>query len=108
MSSVSIRSAKELYGGATEGETIKNMVEAVGCYRVYKYANDYGDKVAYTDYTLVRSNDDEKSLLTSVAVHNIRLVYDNGRIVHRVVLKGQVQTQFRRLFRVVQKLASRQ
>ena len=41
--------AKSL-GGVTEAETAKNMAEAGGYWKVYKYANDYGDRQTHTDY----------------------------------------------------------
>jgi hypothetical protein len=82
MSSVSIKSAKERYGGTTDAETISNMARAHNCYRVYKYANDYGDKVTHTDYKLVASDADEAALRSSNLVHNVALVYDRGKVVN--------------------------
>lgn len=81
MSSVSMKSAKERHGGTTEAETISSMARAHNCYRVYKYANDYGDKVTHTDYKLVASEADEVALRSSNLVHNVVLVYDRGKVL---------------------------
>lgn len=81
MSSVPIRSARESYGGTTEHETLVSMARSTGCFRIYRYANDYGDRTTHTDYKLVASESDEKALFLSRLVHNAVLVYDRGRIV---------------------------
>ena len=54
------------------------MAKACGCQRIYKYANDYGDKKTLTDYFRVEKPGDDQSLRRSPYVHNIVLVYDNG------------------------------
>lgn len=82
MSSVSIKSAKDRYGGTTEAETIANLARAHQAYRVYKYANDYGDRVTHTDYKLVASDADEAALRSSNLVHNVVLVYDRGKALN--------------------------
>lgn len=76
MSSISIENAKELYGGANELETARNMADSVGCQKVYKYANDWGDHQAHTDYKQIRSNEEEVRFLQSPQVHNPILIYD--------------------------------
>jgi hypothetical protein len=76
MASISIESAKELYGGATELETAKNMAEAGGFRKIYKYANDYGDHKTHTDYKQIRGGSDESEFRHSRNVHNVVLVYD--------------------------------
>jgi hypothetical protein len=82
MSSISISRAKEVYGGSTERETITNMARKTGCYRIYKYANEFGNKVTHTDYKRISSESDEKALLSSDWVHNVVLVYDRGNVLN--------------------------
>ncbi len=48
--SISIKNAQKLYGGATEEETIRKLAESDGYRRIYKYADNFGDKVTHTDY----------------------------------------------------------
>lgn len=83
MSSISISSAKAVYGGETEEETLRNIARS-GARRIYKYANDFGDKVTHTDYKQISSPGDaqETALLSSPHVHNVVLVYDNGEVVN--------------------------
>lgn len=86
MASISIKSAKELYGGATELETAKNMAEAGRFSKIYKYANDYGNRKTHTDYKQIRGDSDEQEFLHSRNVHNIVLVYDaeqTGEVKHQ-------------------------
>ena len=78
MASISIKGAKEHYGGATELETAKNMAEAGGFAKIYKYANAYGDRETHTDYKQIRGGSDEDEFLHSRNVHNIVLVYSSG------------------------------
>jgi hypothetical protein len=87
MSSVDIRTAQSLYKGATEAEMLLNMAQAYGCRRIYKYANDFGDKVTHTDYKIVMSPGDaqEQALFNSPYVHNLVLVYRDGKIVNEKV-----------------------
>ncbi len=77
-----MKSAKNNYGGTSETETIANMARANHAYRVYKYANDYGDQVTHTDYALVTSGADEVALRSSPLVHNVLLVYDKGTVMN--------------------------
>jgi len=79
MSSISIKTAQELYGGSTELETAKNMAKAGGYRRIYKYANDYGDHKTHTDYKQLRGGSDEEEFLSGRKVHNIVLVYDKDK-----------------------------
>ena len=80
--SISIAAAKRSYGGATEEETLDNMAKATGCRRIYKYANDFGDKKTHTDYKRISRPGDpqETALFNSPFVHNVVLVYDDGKI----------------------------
>jgi hypothetical protein len=79
MASISIKGAKELYGGATELETAKNMAEAGRFWKIYKYANDYGDRTTHTDYKQIRGGSDEEEFLQSRNVHNVVLIYDKNK-----------------------------
>lgn len=82
--SISIGSAKKQYGGATEEETIRKIAQAGGYRRIYKYANDFGDKVTHTDYKRISHPGDpqEKALFSSPYVHNVVLVYDDGKVMN--------------------------
>ena len=82
--SISIKTAKHMYGGATEEETIRNMVKEGGYRRIYKYANESGDKVTHTDYKRIayRGDPQEGALFTSPLVHNVVLVYDDGKMMN--------------------------
>ena len=81
MSSISISSAKSVYGGATEEETLRNMAKD-GYRRIYKYANDFADKRTHTDYKRISSpgHPQESALFDSPHVHNVVLVYDDGKV----------------------------
>ena len=83
MSSISISSAKAVYGGETEEETIRNIAKS-GARRIYKYANDYGDKITHTDYKQIAApgGAQEAEMLNSCYVHNVVLVYDDGEIMN--------------------------
>lgn len=76
MSSISIKGAQELYGGPTELETAKKMAEAGGYWRIYKYANDYGDHHTHTDYKQISGESTEAEFLRNRMVHNAVLVYE--------------------------------
>lgn len=76
MSSVSLTSAKAVYGGNDEAETLRNIAAAYPSCRIYKYANDFGDKRTHTDYSIVRTDAEEDALLNSPHTHNRVLVYD--------------------------------
>ena len=84
MSSIDIRTVNMMYGGSTEEETIMNMAKGLGCYRIYKYANDYGDKKTHTDYKYIMSETDpqEAALFRSPLVHNVVLVFENGKVIN--------------------------
>lgn len=81
--SIKIETAKMVYGGATEKETLENMAKEVGCRRIYKYANDFGDKKTHTDYKRIPypGHPQETALLNSDGVHNVVLVYDDGKVI---------------------------
>lgn len=83
MSSFSLESAKRTYGGNTEAETLTNMARASGCRRIYKYANDFGDKKTHTDYKQIpyAGAPQETELLNSPHVHNVVLAYDDGKVL---------------------------
>jgi hypothetical protein len=87
VSSIDIRTARATYGAEPEAETLKNMAAAHGCRLIYKYANDYGDKVTHTDYKVVMAPGDaqDRGFLNSPLVHNAVLVYVDGRIVSETV-----------------------
>jgi hypothetical protein len=82
--SISISQAKEMYGGTTEAQTLRNMAEQGGYCRIYKYANDYGDRKTHTDYKRVKSPNgaEEADFFNSPYVHNHVLVYDNGKVLN--------------------------
>ena len=79
MASISIKTAKELYGGTTESETAKKMAQAGGFQKIYKYANDYGDHKTHTDYKQIHGGTDEEAFLRSRNIHNVVLVYDASK-----------------------------
>lgn len=87
MSSVDIKTAQAQFNGATEAEMLAAMAQAYGCRLIYKYANDYGDRLTHTDYKVIMSPGDaqEQAMLTSPYVHNLVLVYRDGRIVNEKV-----------------------
>jgi hypothetical protein len=87
MSSIDIKTAKSLYKGETEADMLLNMAKAESCRLIYKYANDYGDKVTYTDYKIIMVPGDpqEQALLNSPLVHNLTLVYRDGIVVNEKV-----------------------
>jgi hypothetical protein len=87
MSSIDIKTAKLLYKGETEDDMLANMAKAHGCRLIYKYANDYGDKVTHTDYKIIMAPGDvqEQALLNTPLVHNVILVYRDGTIVNERV-----------------------
>jgi hypothetical protein len=87
MSSIDMKTAKLLYRGDTEAEMLYNMAKAHGCRLIYKYANDYGDRVTHTDYKVIMAPGDaqEQALLNTPLVHNVILVYRDGTIVNERV-----------------------
>jgi hypothetical protein len=87
MSSIDIKTAEKLYRGETEADMLSNMAKAYSCRLIYKYANDYGDKVTHTDYKVIMAPGDaqEQALLNSPLVHNVILVYRDGTIVNERV-----------------------
>ena len=95
MSSINISSAREIYGGKTEIETLVNMAQKSGYYRIYKYANDYGDKIKHTNYKQISVPEDEKALFSSNLVHNVVLVYDNGRVLKTRCFQGKTEEEAR-------------
>jgi len=78
MSSISIQAATAVYGGETLEETVRRMAAATGCKRIYIYANDYGDRLAHTDFFRVERPGDEERVHSSATVHRLELVFDNG------------------------------
>jgi len=87
MSSIDIKTARSAYKGVTEAEMLNNMAKKWGCSLIYKYANDFGDKVTPTDYKVIIKSGDmqEQAFLNSPLVHNIVLVYKDGNIVNEKV-----------------------
>ena len=73
-----------MYPG-TDAETICRLAEGGNYLRVYKLANDYGDKVTHTNYYTCKDAGDERALFSSPLVHNVVLVYDHGQLVSRPV-----------------------
>jgi len=82
--SISIKNAQKLYGGATEEETIRKLAESDGYRRIYKYADNFGDKVTHTDYKRITyaGHPQEQALFSSPYVHNVVLVYDEGKVMN--------------------------
>ncbi len=82
--SITIEDAKRQYNGATEEETIRKMAKLGGYGRIYKYANDFGDKVSHTDYKRIphAGHQQEDALFASPYVHNVLLVYDDGKVMN--------------------------
>jgi hypothetical protein len=83
MSSISIKVATSVYGGATEAETLQNMAREVGCYRIYRYCNGFGgNKTTPTDYKQIMRQSDEQELLSrsSCALDPV-LVHDRGTVL---------------------------
>lgn len=74
-------SARAVYGGADESETLRNMAAASRFRRIYKYANDFGDRHTHTDYKGITGDAQETEFLHAPMVHNRVLVYDNGRVL---------------------------
>jgi hypothetical protein len=87
MSSIDIRTAQATYKAGTETEMLQKMAKAHGCRLIYKYANDYGDKVTHTDYKVIMAQGDaqEQAFLNSPLIHNAVLVYLNGSIVNETL-----------------------
>jgi len=87
MSSIDVKTARARYQGGTEAEMLHNMAKAFGCRLIYKYANDFGDKVTHTDYKVIMAPGDaqELALRKSPYVHNAVLVYRDGSIVSEKV-----------------------
>jgi hypothetical protein len=87
MSSIDIKTAKSQYKGGTEAEMLHNMAKAYGCRLIYKYANDFGNKITHTDYKVIMApgDDYEKAFLKSPYVNNVVLVYREGNIVSEKV-----------------------
>jgi hypothetical protein len=83
MSSIDIRTAKLTFKGGTESETLQAMAKAYGCRLIYKYANDFGDKVTPTDYKVVMAPGDaqDRALFSSPYAHHIVLVYQDGKVL---------------------------
>lgn len=81
--SISIKSAKSVYGGDSEEETLRNIAKT-GFRRIYKYANDFGDKKTHTDYKKIPhpGHPQETALFSSPHVHNVVLVYDDGKVLN--------------------------
>ena len=48
------------------------MAKSTGCRLIYKYANDFGDKVEFTDYMAIMAPGDaqDQGLIDSPFVHN--------------------------------------
>jgi hypothetical protein len=75
MSSISIKTATDLYGGQNEQETVQQLARAGAYQKIYKYANHYGNQETHTDYKRIHGGLDEEEFLCSSHVHNIVLVY---------------------------------
>jgi hypothetical protein len=83
MSSVSIDIAKKVYAGATEAEMLRNMAQAGGWRRIYKYKGR--GPGAYTDYKQIKepAGWEERAMFDNPrAVLDPILVYDDGRILN--------------------------
>jgi hypothetical protein len=84
---IDIKTANSMYKGETEAEMLSDMARGTGCRLIYKYANDFGDKVAHTDYMVIMTPGDaqEQGLIDSPFVHNLTLVFRGGVIVNEKV-----------------------
>jgi len=82
-----IKTARSLYKGETEAEMLSEMAKATGCRLIYKYANDFGDKITYTDYMAVMTPGDaqEQGLIDSPFIHNLTLAFRDGEMVNEKV-----------------------
>jgi lactate dehydrogenase-like 2-hydroxyacid dehydrogenase len=76
-----------MYKGETEAEMLTEMAKATGCRLIYKYANDFGDKAAHTDYMVIMAPGDaqEQGLINSPFIHNLTLVFRDGEMVNEKV-----------------------
>jgi hypothetical protein len=81
MASISLSSAKSVFGGSTEEETILKMAQKTDSFRIYKYANHFGDQKTHTDYLRITDPKKEKELLSSPFLHNVVLVFDSGAVL---------------------------
>jgi len=52
------------------------LAEAGGYWKIYKYANDYGDRQTHTDYKQIGGESAEAEFLNNRMVHNVVLVYE--------------------------------
>lgn len=84
MSSIDIQTAQTKFAGDSEAEMLSNMAKAYGCRLIYKYANDFGDKVTHTDFKIIDHPGDaqEQALFSSPYIHNLVLVYRDGEAVN--------------------------
>jgi len=84
---IDIKTARSLYKGETEAELLTEMAKATNCQLIYKYANDFGDKVTHTDYMVIMTPGDaqELGLINSPFVHNLTLVFREGVIINEKV-----------------------
>ncbi len=71
--------------GDSEPEAIAAYAAKWGVRRMYKLANDYGDRETHTNYYSVKDSNEEISLFKSPLVHNVVLVFDNGEHVNQPV-----------------------
>ncbi len=67
--------------GETEELAIAAYAKKWGVRRMYKAANDFGDKITHTNYVSVKTPQDEIALFSSPRVHNVVLVFDDGEHV---------------------------
>lgn len=67
--------------GETEELAITAYAKKWGIRRMYKVANDFGDKVTHTNFFSVKTPQEEFGLFSSPYVHNIVLVFDDGEHV---------------------------
>ena len=94
MSSIRIADAKDSYGGSTEAETIMEMAKHRRCDRIYRFANDFGNKRTPSDYAVVavaNSAEDTKYNGSSM-VHSLVLVFDRGQLVNEDQLDSNVDS----------------
>lgn len=61
-----------------EKDAISKLIEDdPNVYRIYKYANDFGDKSTPTNYKILRSPFQEKAFLSSPYIHSPQMIYQN-------------------------------
>ncbi len=87
ISSIDTKRASAILKDATEAEMLSAMRRLTAAFSSINTPDDYGDKLTPTDYKVIMAPGDaqEQALFTSPYVHNLVLVYRDGRIVNEKV-----------------------